>query len=369
MTSSKSEKGVPVVINDSRYPMRAARLKRWSLLLGLLLCVFTHPGISQGQTAFHLTLPLGLEEDSLVIHKDNPLTKEKVELGKLLFFDTRLSANETIACASCHMPALAFTDGQPVSTGIHRQQGGRSAPTAINRVFSTAQFWDGRADTLEAQSVGPFASPVEHGFPNHDALVAKVNTIAGYHPLFERAFGPTPITVDLIGKAIASFQRTLLSGNSPYDRFSQADEEGALSDDAQNGFRVFLGKGQCLRCHFGFNFTDEQFHNLGVGWEEKQDDRDVGRYAVTKDPKDRGAFKTPTLREIARTAPYMHDGRLATLRQVIDFYDQGGTPNPHLDQAIKPLSLTEKEKEDLVEFLYALNGEGWAVTPPRKFPR
>ncbi len=366
MTSDNSKTGVPVVIGDS--PIGPARPIRWSLLPGLLLIfVATLPGMAQAQTEWRLTLPLGLEADSLVIPKDNPLTKEKVELGKLLFFDTRLSANETIACASCHMPPLAFTDGQPVSTGIHRQQGGRSAPTAINRAFSAAQFWDGRATTLEAQSVGPFVSPVEHGFPNHDALVAKVQTITGYQPFFERAFGPAPITVDLIGKAIASFQRTLLSGNSPYDQFSQADEAGALSDNAQHGFRVFLGKGQCLRCHFGFNFTDEQFHNLGVGWE--RDDRDVGRYAVTKDAKDRGAFKTPTLREIARTAPYMHDGSLATLRQVIDFYDRGGTPNPQLDPAIKPLKLTEREKEDLVEFLHALNGEGWDVTPPMKFPK
>ncbi len=369
MTNNSGGNGVPVVINNSPTgPMRPSRPIRRTLLLGLwLLCLTAHPGPAPAQTEFRLALPLGLEKDSLVIPKDNPLTKAKVELGTLLFFDTRLSANETIACASCHMPSLAFTDGQPVSTGIHRQQGGRSAPTAINRVFSTAQFWDGRAATLEAQSVGPFISPVEHGFPDHDALVAKVNAIAGYRPLFERAFGPTPVTVDLIGKAIAGFQRTLLSGNSRYDRFNQADEAGALSDNAQNGLRVFLGKGQCLRCHFGFNFTDEQYHNLGVGWE--QDDRDVGRYAVTKDPDDRGAFKTPTLREIARTAPYMHDGRFATLRQVIDFYDRGGTPNPHLDRAITPLKLTEKEKEDLVEFLHALNGEGWAVTPPRKFPQ
>ena len=360
MTSRTGEKNIHAALSDSR--------ARWSLILGLLLiCVTTHQGMSQARAEFRLTLPLGLEADSLVIPKDNPLTTEKVELGKLLFFDTRLSANETISCASCHMAPLAFTDGQPVSTGIHHQQGDRSAPTAINRVFSSVQFWDGRAATLEAQSVGPFISPVEHGFPNHDALVAKVKTIAGYHPLFEQAFGKMPITVDLIGKALASFQRTLLSGNSPYDRFIHADEAGALSENAQNGFRVFLGKGQCLRCHFGFNFTDEEFHNLGVGW--KQGEGDAGRYAVTKTPEDRGAFKTPTLREVARTAPYMHDGSQVTLRQVIDFYDRGGTPNPQLAPSITPLKLTEQEKEDLVEFLHALNGEGWNVTPPRTFPQ
>lgn len=342
--------------------------KRWSLALGLTIGMLTGGmTISHAQMELHLTLPLGLERESLVLPKDNLLTRDKVELGKLLFFDKRLSANNTIACASCHMPALAFTDGQPVSTGIHRQQGGRSAPAAINRAFSSAQFWDGRAATLEDQSVGPFVNPVEHGFANHDELVAKVKGIAGYHPLFEQAFGPGGITVELIGKAIASFQRTLLSGNSAYDQFGVGGNEMALSAKAQNGFRVFVGKGQCLRCHFGFNFTDERFHNLGVDWD--MDHIDVGRFAVTKNPKDLGAFKTPTLREIARTAPYMHDGRLATLLQVVDFYDQGGTPNPYLDPVIKPLNLSNQEKEDLVEFLHALNGEGWEVLPPATFPK
>ncbi len=359
---------------------------RWALIAGcLVLFVTIQIGITQadpssssgqapssaaGQAAFQLTLPLGLEKDSLVIPKDNPLTKEKVELGKLLFFDKRLSANDTIACASCHMPSLAFTDGQPVSTGIHGQKGGRSAPTAINRVFSSAQFWDGRAATLEEQSVGPFANPIEHGFKDHDELVAKVKSIAGYSPLFERAFGSPAITTDLIGKAIASFQRTLLSGNSNYDRFAMGNEEQALSATAQNGLRVFLGKGQCLRCHFGFNFADERYHNLGAGWDEQSKSfADAGRHEVTNKPEDMGAFKTPTLREVAKTAPYMHDGSLATLLEVVDFYDQGGIANPQLDSVIKPLKLTEQEKKDLVEFMESLNGEGWNVTPPTQFPR
>jgi len=340
----------------------------WRCIVGLTsLMFFVGLTVSNAQMDFELTLPLGLERERLVIPKDNPLTENKVKLGKLLFFDKRLSANNTIACASCHMPALAFTDGQPVSTGIYRQQGARSAPTAVNRVFSSAQFWDGRAVTLEDQSVGPFASPIEHGFTNHDELVAKVNSIVGYQQLFEKAFGPMSITVELIGKAIASFQRTLLSGNSAYDQFGFGGNETALSSKAQNGFRVFVGKGQCLRCHFGFNFTDERFHNLGVDWDTGH--IDVGRYGVTQTPKDLGAFKTPTLREIARTAPYMHDGRFGTLRQVVDFYDRGGIPNPHLDPAIKPLNLTDREKEDLVEFLLSLNGEGWQTVPPTYFPQ
>lgn len=375
MTGNKGQKAFPGVTKDFR--------SRWALAAGLLLLFVAiqtgmtqadsstgsgqAPSASSGQTPFQLTLPLGLEKDSLVIPEDNPLTTEKVELGKLLFFDKRLSANDTIACASCHMPSLAFTDGQPVSAGIHGQKGGRSAPTAINRAFSSAQFWDGRAATLEEQSVGPFANPIEHGFKDHDELVAKVKSIAGYQPLFEQAFGSPAITVDLIGKAIAGFQRTLLSGNSDYDRFTQGNEEQALSANAQNGFRVFLGKGQCLRCHFGFNFTDEQYHNLGVGSNKKESD--VGRQAVTNKPEDMGAFKTPTIREIAKTAPYMHDGSLATLREVVDFYDQGGIANPQLDPVIKPLNLTEQEKKDLVEFMESLNGEGWNVTPPTQFPK
>lgn len=322
---------------------------------------------TMAQMPFNLEIPLGLDRERMVIPSDNPLTVEKVKLGKLLFFDKRLSDNNTIACASCHIPALAFTDGQPVSTGIHQKQGRRSAPTAVNRLFSSEQFWDGRAATLEAQSVGPFVNPVEHGFPNHDALVAKVNSIEGYKPLFQNAFETSTITVDLIGKAIASFQRTLLSGNSAYDQFGVGGNDRALTSRAQSGLQIFVGKGQCLRCHFGFNFTDERFHNIGVDWDT--DHVDVGRYGVTKDPKDFGAFKTPTLREISRTAPYMHDGRFATLRQVVDFYNQGGIPNPHLDPVIKPLNLTNQEKEDLIQFLRGLNGEGWEMAPPTEFPK
>ena len=340
---------------------------RFSMALGLMIGIaVSGMGLALGQVAMEFDLPLGLDRTSMVIPNDNPLTKEKVTLGKLLFFDKRLSANDTIACATCHRPALAFTDGQPVSTGIHRQQGGRSAPTALNRLFSSTQFWDGRAATLEAQSVGPFVNPVEHGFSNYDALLKKINSIEGYKPLFQKAFGTSTITVDQIGKAIASFQRTLLSGNSAYDQFGVGGKEKALSPKAQSGLQVFVGKGQCLRCHFGFNFTDERFHNLGIDWDKEQ--VDVGRYGVTKDPKDLGAFKTPTLREVARTAPYMHDGRFATLRQVVDFYDQGGISNPHLDPGLKQLNLTGQEKEDLVQFLHALNGDGWQVTPPTEFP-
>ncbi len=338
------------------------------LLGGVLLLSGVMPNDARAsEQEYELEIPLGLDEDLFHIPKDNPLTKEKVALGHLLYFDKRLSKNGSIACATCHMPALAFTDGQPVSTGINLQQGGRSAPTSINRGFSKAQFWDGRASTLEEQSVGPLTNPIEHGFVNNDEVVATLNKIAGYKKLFNEAFGEVPITIQQVGKAIASFQRTLISGNSPFDKFDWDGEEKAISEAAKRGKKLFFGKARCNLCHFGTNFSDENFHNIGIGWEGEA--VDVGRYHVSHDKKDIGAFKTPTLREISRTGPYMHDGRFVTLKQVIDHYNQGGVKNPFLDNQIIPLNLTESEKQDLVEMLRSLNGEGWQhATAPRSFP-
>jgi len=348
--------------------LRSQKYTGFRLLLLLNLITGLPGGIPiafGAQENYTLTIPLGLDEDAMVIPPDNPLTQDKVDLGKLLFFDKRLSKNNTIACGSCHMPELAFTDGQPVSTGIHHQQGGRSAPTSINRLFSSAQFWDGRAATLEEQSVGPFVNPVEHGFVNHDELVAKLNTIEDYKRMFQRAF-KGPITIQKVGQAIASFQRTILSGNSPYDRFDYGGEEKAISAAAQRGLQLFLKKARCTRCHSGFNFTDEKFHNLGIDWDS--DHIDLGRYTVTKNTEDIGAFKTPTLREISRTAPYMHNGRFATLREVVGFYNQGGIKNPHQDPLVIPLNLTEQERFDLVEFLRSLNGEDLQISSLTEFP-
>lgn len=367
------------ILNEKSTGLNLYRKKpfQFFLALGFLVGLVTvQPALAhetEGQmepvrlpNGYVLNVPFGLDEDSIQISQDNPLTKEKIELGKLLFFDKRLSKNNTIACASCHIPTVAFTDGQTVSAGINRQQGGRSAPTAINRLFSKAQFWDGRAATLEDQSIGPFINPIEHGFADHDEMIAKMKTIEGYKLLFKKAFG-TGITIDNVGKAIASFQRTLLSGNSRFDQFDMGGEETALSPSGQRGLKLFLGKARCTRCHSGFNFTDENFHNLGIDWDT--DHVDLGRFRVTNNPEEIGAFKTPTLREISRTAPYMHDGRFATLGQVVDFYDQGGIKNPHQDQLIIPLNLTDQEKHDLVEFLHSLEGEGWKhVIPPTKFP-
>jgi len=325
---------------------------------------------AESATEYKLKIPFGLEETAVVIPADNPLTSEKVELGRLLVFDKRLSQNNTIACMSCHLATNAFTDGKPVATGIRGQKGGRSAPASFNRVFSTAQFWDGRAATLEDQSIGPFTNPIEHGFPNYDVMLAKMMKIPGYRKLFKEAFGDENIKIENVGKAIASFQRTILSGNSPADRFDQGQEAGAISESAQKGLLLFREKARCTKCHSGFNFTDEKFHNLGLGWDDNK--VDLGRYMVTKNPEDIGAFKTPTLREIARSAPYTHDGRKKTLEEVVDFYNKGGVKNPHQDPLIIPLELTDEEKRDLVAFLHTLNGDGTGsqhVKAPKSFPK
>ena len=344
---------------------------RWvSVLVGLFFLVST-PMVygATSQVSYRPEMPLGLDDEAFKVPADNPITKEKVELGRFLFFDKRLSANNTIACASCHIPALAFTDGQPVSTGINSQQGGRSAPTAINRGFSTAQFWDGRAATLEDQSIGPFANLIEHGFASHDELIKKINSIKGYKKLFSDVYGKKKLTKENVGRAIAAFQRTLISGNSPFDRFDYDGDQKAISESAKRGKNLFFDKARCNLCHMGTNFSDEKFHNIGIGWDDS-DTLDLGRYRVSKNEKDLGAFKTPTLREITKTAPYMHDGRFATLEDVIKHYNKGGVKNPFLDNQVIPLNLSDSEIKDLLSMLRSLEGEGWQhVKTPTEFPQ
>jgi len=297
---------------------------------------------------------------------DNPYSMAKVELGRYLYFDARLSVDETVSCATCHNPKFAFTDGAPVSTGIKGQKGGRSAPTVINRAYALAQFWDGRAQSLEEQAKGPMQNPIEMG-NTHEAIVARLKGIAGYRPLFARAFGSEEIDIDRVAKAIACFERTVLSGNAPFDRYKRGDKS-AMTAEQVRGMAVFFDKGKCDRCHEGANFTLNAYANLGIGTDKPEPD--VGRYAITKDPRDWGVFKTPTLREIEHTAPYMHDGRFKTLEEVVDFYDKGGIPNRNLDPTVKPLHLTAAEKSELVAFLKALSGEGWQnVQAPVSFPQ
>jgi cytochrome c peroxidase len=274
--------------------------------------------------------------------KDNEPTAEKVALGKQLYFDGRLSADNKVSCATCHDPAKGFSNGEQFATGVEGKKGGRNSPTVINTAYQVFQFWDGRAKSLEEQALGPVQNPIEMNM-SLDAVVAKLNGIEGYKKQFQQVFG-TDVTSDGIAKAIAAYERTVLSGDAPYDRFKAGDKD-AMSEAAQRGMKVFFGPGHCSACHSGPNFTDNAFHNIGVPGE------DQGRQAITKMLGDRGSFKTPTLREIARTAPYMHDGSMKTLEEVVAHYVKGGTPHEQLDEEIYALKLTDQQKADLVTFM------------------
>lgn len=337
------------------------------LLTPLFILVFSPEyGIraSEGRN-YPFEFPLGLDPDVFRVPEDNPITAEKIELGKLLYFDPRLSADDTISCATCHHPQKGFSDGLPASKGINGQTGERNAPTVTNTAFNYFQFWDGRAPSLEEQAKGPIENPIEMGHTLEEAE-AKIASIEGYQKYFKAAFGDEKVTIDRIAKAIATFERTVLSGNSPWDRYVYANEEDALSESAKRGLALFEGKAKCTRCHVGFNLTDGLFHNLGVGMDK--DDPDMGRYEVTGEEKDKGAFKTPTLRDIQRTAPYMHDGSVETLEEVIELYDRGGEPNPWLDPKMEPLNLTEQEKADLLAFMKSLEGD-WEPMEEPKLPQ
>lgn len=279
-----------------------------------------------------LHVPLGLDA-YMPVPETNPLTKEKVALGKKLFFDRRLSADGTIACASCHQPENAFSDARAIAAGISGRLGTRRVPRLVNRGYGKAFFWDGRAASLEEQVLQPIGNPVEMG------------------PLAADAARRAGLSQEELRDALASYVRTIVSGDSPYDRYLAGDA-GALNETEKLGLRLFTGKAGCASCHLGPNLTDEKFHNTGAGHSA-----DPGRAAVTGREEDRGKFKTPTLREVARTPPYMHDGSLATLDEVIDFYDKGGRANPQLDPEIRPLHLSAAEKSALNAFLAALNGK------------
>jgi cytochrome c peroxidase len=308
-------------------------------------------------------VPLGLKP--VPVPADNPMTTEKVELGKQLYFDPRLSCDNTVSCASCHDPKKGWSNSAKFATGVRGQVGGRSAPTIINAAYSDLQFWDGRAKLLEGQALGPIQNPIEMDHKLEEC-VTKLNKIKGYRDQFQKVFG-SEVTSENIAKAIAAFERTILSGNAPYDKFKAGDEK-ALSASAQRGMKLFFGKAHCSACHSGPSFTDEGFHNIGVGM--KADKPDLGRYEVTKVEGDKGAFKTPTLREVARHSPYMHDGSLATLEEVIDHYDKGGITNPQLDEEIFPLKLTSEEKANLVSFLKeGLSSADYPDVAPPKLPQ
>ncbi len=274
--------------------------------------------------------------------KNNPPTTEKIALGKQLYFDGRLSADNKVSCASCHDPAKGFSNGEQFATGVEGKKGGRNSPTVINTAYQKFQFWDGRAQSLEEQALGPIQNPIEMNL-TLDAVVAKVKAIEGYKKQFQQVFG-TDVTSDGIGKAIAAYERTVLSGDAPYDKF-KAGDKAALSEGAQRGMKLFFGKANCSACHAGAIFTDNGFHNIGIPG------KDDGRFTITKFEGDKGGFRTPTLREIARSGPYMHDGSLKTLEEVVAHYNKGGTPNDQLDEEIFALKLTNEQMADLVTFL------------------
>jgi len=307
--------------------------------------------------------PLGLPP--VPIPADNPPTAETVALGRRLYYDPQLSVDGTIACASCHNPDAGFSDGKPFSDGVRGQKGGRNAPSVWNAAYNTLQFWDGRAPSLEKQAEGAMQNPVEMAH-TPQGVEKKVSADASYRAEFEKAYGPGPVTFEKAAKAIVSFERTVISGNSPFDRYLYGGEKKAMSAAAIRGLALFRDprKGNCAVCHTIEEehalFTDNQCHNLGVGAEGNRL-KDLGRCEVTKNEAERGAFKTPSLRNVAQTAPYMHDGSLKTLKDVIDFYVGGGNSNPWRDKEIKALEhLTRRERDDLVAFLEALTGE----TPP-----
>lgn len=353
-------------------------------------------GASQAQEesqAYVFDKPLGLPE--LKIPEDNPMSVEKIALGDVLYNDTRFSSTGTVSCATCHALDKGLTDSPlTVSVGINDLTGTRNAPTIINAAYNATQFWDGRSPSLEEQSRHPFVNPVEMGLESHDPIMEVVRTDPAYVEAFRAVFGVEgdAVTIDHVTMAIAAFERTQIGGNSPFDRWYFAGEEDAIGEDAKRGFQVFLTNGRCVSCHmieqdFAL-FTDHKFHNIGVGinaivdrvpqlagafMEAKArgvdvdvavltdpDTSELGRFAISDDLGDMGAFKTSTLRNIALTPPYMHDGSLATLEDVVVHYNNGGTldpeqeVNPYLSGGIRPLNLTDQQIDDLVAFMETL---------------
>ncbi|MFN0084418.1 MAG: cytochrome-c peroxidase [Blastocatellia bacterium] len=369
---------------------RGVRLPRWAIIAAFTAAAFA--GLAPGRSAQHQSstdpIPLGLPADTwdYYVPRDNPMTAAKIELGRKLFFDGRLSADGKVSCATCHKPELAFADGRAVAEGIGGKQGPRNSPTLLNTMFNAGQFWDGRADTLEEQAIQPLTNPLEMGNASYEEVVARLRGIPEYPEEFRRVFGRA-ISIALVGQALATFERTLIAGDSPFDRF-MAGDPAAMRDAAKRGFALFRGKARCSRCHT-FNemmplFTDFNYHNTGVAaghpnferlakkaYEVVETDRakevidrlaaepggqELGRIAFSYQVFDLGAFRTPSLRNIALTAPYFHDGSARTLADVVKFYNDGGRQNINREWDLNSLSLTGEEQMDLVAFLESLTG-------------
>ena len=333
--------------------------------------------------------PLGLPV--LTIPDDNPLTEAKIALGKKLFFDRRLSLNDSLSCAMCHIPAQGFTNNHmATSVGITGKTGRRNAPTVLNSGYLQRFFHDGREYTLEQQAWGPLLDHNEMGNPSIGFVIQKIKSLNDYRGLFEQAF-KKPVSMETLGMAIASYERTLISANSAFDHWYYNRQEQAISVEAKRGFMLFTGKAGCSACHLVTEqyalFTDDKLHNTGIGYQQSTSKHplthqitiapgismavpsekitlvpspnvhDLGLYEITLNPDDRWKYKTPTLRNIAKTAPYMHNGQLTSLEQVIRFYNQGGVSNAGLSPLIKPLNLNNEEIKQLLAFLGSLTGE------------
>jgi cytochrome c peroxidase len=292
---------------------------------------------------------------------NNLLTPARAELGKVLFFDPRLSGSNWISCTTCHNPGLGWADGLPKSVGHGMKPLRRGAPSILNVAFNPLQMWDGRSPDFEAQALIPIETP---GIMAQDmpGLVKKLDAIEGYRPLFEKAYPGEGISGSTIVKALASFQRTVLSTESPFDRWRKGNAQ-AVSESARRGFALFEGKANCVKCHSGYNFTDNGFHNIGL--KLVGEDEDPGRFAQRKVPIVKGAFKTPSLRDVALTAPYMHHGVYTTLAEVVEHYDRGGDVKDNLSPNISPLNLSAQDKADLVAFLKSLTGAPARVVFPQ----
>jgi len=325
-----------------------------------------YPGLPQPFPGFVILDGMGVPDIGplptvVPIPSTNLNYRAKVELGKQLYFDGRLSKNGQVSCAFCHNPFTGFADPRQTSIGVGGGVGGRQAPTVFNSAFNDTQFWDGRADSLEEQAIAPIQNPIEMG-ETHENVVKKLAKIQGYRQQFRAVFG-ADVNLQGIAEAIAAYERTVISTNSAFDKYVLGEKQ-AMTDSAVRGMALFRSKARCILCHNGPNFTDDQFYNLGVPQVGPLKE-DPGRYNVTHLERDRGAFRTPTLRSITETAPYMHDGAFKTLEEVIDFLDKGGGVNAGLAPQIKPLTLTAEEKADLLAFLKALSGEPLKVTVPK----
>ncbi|MFZ4621315.1 MAG: cytochrome-c peroxidase [Bacteroidota bacterium] len=282
---------------------------------------------------------------------DNPYSAEKAELGRYLFFDKRFSRDTSVACGTCHRPEFAFADsGNVFSKGFHGLPGVRNSPSLTNTGYNTSYFWDGTVLTLEKQAIAPIINPVEMNMDT-DTLIIRLKNESQYRSLFTSAWGTPEITLERITRSLATFQRTLVSGSSPFDDWNRGNND-AISASAKRGYELFFGeKGDCFHCHASYNFTDNMFHNNGT----ELFPADEGRYRLTNNAADKGKFRTPTLRNIAKTSPYMHDGKFTTLVQVLAHYNMGGKNSETKDILMRPLGLTEQDQTDIIEFLRSLS--------------